>query len=155
MNYKEYFDELSNNIKYNDNFPCRNHFKQSRNTDYYMGRSCKGLKYSFVVSTENSKIYGEDFKGFIIELLFEGKNYKNNFDRFKNFKNYIEESIPDTLFWQEGISKNRCRIYASCEVEDIEDKSRWNEYQDWQIKTMMRFLDVFSNIQTKLQEKIT
>lgn len=157
MNYKKYFEKLIEVGKSKKEFfPNKINFKHSRDTDHYLNTYLvKGFQYSFVISTSRSTTYGKNFKGVIVELYIDGNYCKGYFEQLKKYEIEIEKELNlnnITITWQEKGESARgtvCRIYAALEV-DIEDESRWDEYIDWQINTMIKFLNILPKYTDKL-----
>lgn len=161
MDYKKYFDKLiALNTKRKNEFPNEKIFKHTRDTDYYSNKfTYMGFQYNFVISTDKSTKYGKDFIGLIVELLIDDKDYAESyFYQLYEYKDEIEDKINFTnIYWRQKESEdraNRYRLYSKLEI-DIEDESLWETAIEWQINTMIKFLQVLPSYTKKLTEETT
>ncbi len=157
MDYKKYFTRLlqkSNEIS--EQFPRNHHFTHRENNYYADALSYNGVRFNYVISSNRSRTYGESFVGLIVELYIYKAGYVDSyFEQLKQYKEKIENEIGDEdIVWQskkETPSENVSRVYARKAV-DIDDESKWDEYIDWQVNTMVRFLEVFPKYVDDLKE---
>ena len=121
--------------------------------NYSLGR---GNSLNFVIASTQGNAFG-DVPGLIIELYITREGYfKSYFNQLKSYQESIENELGfDNVFWQpseETQSGNVCRVYAK-KVVDLEDETKWDEYIDWQINTMIKFMNVFPKYITKLKDE--
>jgi hypothetical protein len=149
MNYNEYFKKLTKkNEERKWEFPKEKVFsfgKGKYHTNLFTYKNCK---YNFVISTQNSQSYGKEFIGFIVEIFLDKDNNEKVFNNLYKHKEDIEDYFgEETIIWQDKKdtpSGNVYRVYSKYCVE-IEDEDKWDECIDWQINTMIKFLEIFPN----------
>ncbi len=156
MDYRRYYEKLRiKNEEKKDMFPQRYLFSHSGNKNYSNAMSSNSYGYNFVISSNRSSTYGNNFQGLIVELYISQDNHDSYFNQLLQFKEKIEEELNiESIVWQpssETPSKNVCRIYAKKSV-DIDNESRWDEYAEWQVNTMINFLKVFPKYTERLNE---
>ena len=156
MDYRRYYEKLRiKNEEKKNMFPRRYVFSHSGNNYYSDAMSSNGYRYNFVISSNRSRTYGNNFQGLIVELYISQDNYDSYFNQLLQFKERIEEELNiESIVWQssaETPSGNVCRIYAKKSV-NIDNESRWDEYIDWQINTMIKFIEVLPKYINKLED---
>ena len=144
MNYNRYFEKLiiKNEERKND-FPKQKVFKHRKFNYYTNAFKYKELIFNFVISNKYSTKYGKNFIGLIVEV----QSKDNSFEFLKKNEKKINLELGSTLIlrWsqkEESQKKDLWNICAKFET-DIEDESKWNNYIDWQINTMIKFLNIF------------
>jgi len=146
MNYNNYFKKLieKNEIKKNK-FPNEKVFIHANGKYHLNAFTYENVKYNFVISSKRSIAYGDDFEGLIVEIYIDNDYCESYFNQLKENQNSIEKDLNiENIVWQSPrntFSGNVSRIFAKHSV-DVNDNSRWDEYIDWQINTMIKFLDV-------------
>jgi len=159
MNYEKYYSILTEeNRRRKNEFPDNKVFSQSRASNKYTNIFMyKEFKYNFTISTPKSNIYGEEFEGLIVELLCERESdYFESFNDLKSHQNQIEAEFQNLeLIWSnidDSRNGTRWRVYSKLEA-NIEDESKWREYIDWQLNTMIKFLEVFPKYTKELKKE--
>jgi len=160
MNYKDYFQKLiAVNTERSHEFPKNKIFNYSRDTNYYTNPfRYRNFEYNFVVSNpKHSKVFGNSFEGMIVELYINDRMYgKSFFNQLKQFKVEIEKALGNNIFWRSKQTSDRSsiyRIYAKLEA-DLNNISQWDTYINWQINTMIKFLEVLPIYTEQLQKTI-
>ena len=149
--YNEYYEKLiEKNVERQNEFVNNIIFSHYENNYYTNARQIHAIKYNFIISSNITSVY--EVKGFIVEIYIDNVHFKSYFNQLKALKEEIETNIGQSLVWQER--PTICRIFAKSQVENIEDKTKWNEYIDWQINTMIKFLQVFPQYTTNLRNEI-
>ena len=140
--YNKYFSQFLIN---NNNRNKYMHFNHSNNKSY-VSKKFQGFTYGVVLVSSKAKAYGFDFTGLVVELYIDNENPNETFGKLSQYRDEIANKFIDTdIYWQDSSetrSGNVCRIYAKKDV-DIGDTSRWEEYIDWQVNTLIQFLEVF------------
>ena len=155
MNYRKYYEKLLNK---------QSKFYIDNNVKEFKIKSDKGhtqditygkVKYNFVISSTGKKgTYGKGFIGFIVEIYINGHEYtKSYFEQLFSQKELIERAFTNIkLYWEESPNKKGTyRIYAKLNA-NIEDETKWDDFINWQIKTMTHFLKVFPTYTKKLEK---
>ncbi len=157
MDYKQYFNKLikESNV-FSNRFPKNYHFTHKKNNYRAEGLSYKGVHFNYTVSSSRSRTYGEEFEGLIVELYIHKKGYVDSYYNQLIFqREQIENELDiNDLVWQPRIDtpkKSVSRLYAKKSV-NIEDISKWDEYIEWQVNTMVKFLEVLPKYIDKLKE---
>lgn len=159
MDYNKYFEKLLQKQKeYKNNFPGKKIFAHDNGKYHCQAFQYENVKYNFVISSNRSITYGTNFTGLIVEIYIDDKNYFDSYFRqLKEQKELIEsELFEKDIIWQakgESTKGTVCRIFAKKEV-DIEDETKWNEYIDWQISTMIDFLKIMPKYTKNLKKEI-
>lgn len=156
MNYKRYFEILiKENKKRQNEFPKNKIFTYNGSKNYYTESfNYEDIKYSFVISTSNSRKYGKSFNGFIVEI--ESKN--NFFNELEKYKDKINQELGENLIihWldkDKSQNGDKWNIHTKREA-NIEDESKWEENAKWQIDTMIKFLKVFPKYTKNLENEV-
>jgi len=146
MEYKEYFKKLiAENKKRKDEFPNNKVFTHTGKNSHTNPRihPHKGLPYNFVIASEDSKNFGSDFVGFVVELKSDKIAY---WDILKAYENEIKKEFDNNELMSKppnsGESPHWWWIFARLPA-NIEDESTWEKGINWQIDTMVKFLEVF------------
>jgi Cdc6-like AAA superfamily ATPase len=145
MNYNKYYNKLVEKFNELNIGPKIKH----QNDKYYINVLAGNVEINFVVISERSQSYGNG-TGIAVEIILQDDNkFKYDFDKLKSFQDEIETKLKlgNNLIWQNAEntrSQNRCRIYTKKEC-NIEDQSKWDEYIDWHIENMIKFLNTFPN----------
>jgi len=147
MNYNKYYNKLViENEKRKSDFPNQKVFTHANNKYYTNVFTYNNFKYNLVIATSNSNAYGGDFSGLIVELYLDDQyDYKEQLIQLKKDKDEIESKIGLTngnIVWQSESTKGTvCRVFARLEA-DIDNESKWDDYINWQLNTMIKFLNV-------------
>lgn len=158
MDYSKYFNRLlEKQREQKHNFPKEKVFEYRDGKYHSQAFQYENVRYNFVVSSDRSTTYGEDFNGLIVEVYINDKNYyESYFHQLKEHKEEIEDKLlTKSIVWQDKGESARgtvCRIYVKKEV-DLENETKWEEYIDWQITTMIDFLKVMPKYTSKLEKK--
>ena len=155
MDYDKYYQRLRiKNEERKNEFPNQRIFSHTDGKYHADAFRYQGFPYNFIISSQNSTAFGKDFVGLIVELYFDEKNYSESyFKQLKEYENDIEKSLNEDIILQspaETKSGNVARIFVKKSV-DIEDVSKWDEYAQWQIDKMIKFLKVLPSYTEKLQ----
>ena len=157
MNYKQYFNKLieKSNI-FSNRFPRNYHFTHRENNYYADALSYKGVRFNYVVSSSRSIAFGENFEGLIVELYIHKDGYVDSYyNQLISQREQIENELNiHDLVWQprtDTPKKSVSRLYAKKSV-NIEDTSKWDEYIEWQVNTMVKFLEVLPKYIDRLKE---
>jgi len=155
MNYKKYYTRLLNIIE-DEYLSIRNMSKfKIKDNQNHTQPFTERVVYNFVIAgLKNRGTYGKDFIGYIVEIYINGHEYTMSyFNQLLEYKSEIENQLQDLkLFWEESPNKPKTyRIYSRLK-QDIEDEDKWKEAIDWQIKTMIKFLEVFPKYVKKLEK---
>lgn len=152
--YNKYFPSLIIEANNKNSFTNTITLKYRLN-DHYISFNYDGFTYSFVCSSERARgAYGQNFVGFAVELYFDKEYFDSYFEQMKVYKNLIQQEIDTPISWQElelTSSKKVCRIYARLDG-NIEDTSRWDNYIQWQLETMKKFISVLPKFTKKLSK---
>ncbi len=146
MSYNEYYSRLIAEFEnrrdfFPDDFNIGNH----RDNKYHLNNSYRGYKIHLVYSGTNSRAFGVDFIGFVVEVYLDGDNYENRFNMLLSHQEGIESSLSYPLTWQsreQTQNQNTCRIFIKKEG-NIDDREHWREYIDWQLEFLSKFISVF------------
>lgn len=147
MNYEEYYKRLrvkneERKLEFFDNHV----FTPSKTYDSGKKSIFSEIYLKFIISTSNSKNYGEE-NGLVVELNILDKNF---FEETEIYQNYISSALGiKTVRWQSTDTRNR--IYVK-KIVDIEDENKWDEYINWHIETMIKFMNVFPSFINKLKK---
>jgi len=151
--YDRYFNQFVNVNNRKNNLLELKHNSNKR----YVRKTYNGFIYSVVLVTKRSKAYGYDFSGLVVELYINNKNHDELFGKLSQYKDEIESKFIDIdIVWQkasETQSGNVCRVYTKKDV-DINDVSKWGEYIDWQVNTLIQFLEIFPEYTQKIDSQI-
>jgi len=157
MNYNSYYEKLIDKNREKKSDFLNNHVFGHRDgkyhaTNYPLGR---GNSVNFVISSSYSIAFGEG-DGIVVELyITDSRYFQSYFNQLKQYKNNIERDLGvENIFWQsaeETQSGNVCRVYAK-KIVDLEDESKWDEYIEWQINTMIKFLEILPKYIDKLED---
>lgn len=156
MDYSRYYEKLKiKNIEQKEYL--KNYiFNHGSDRGFAGGLTIENAKYSFVISSDRSRgTYGVDFIGLVVEIYINGHDFTESyFEQLKKHKADIETELLDTkLFWEKSPNKpNTYRIYSRF-AADIEDESKWDEYIDWHLNTMIKFLQVFPKYTKNLKKE--
>jgi len=155
MDYDKYYQRLRiKNEERKNEFPDQNIFFHSNGRYFADAFRDQGFRYMFTISSPRSSAYGRDFVGLIVELWIGEQEYSESyFKQLKEYENDIEKSLNENIIWQspaETQSGNVARIFVKKSV-DIEDVSKWDEYAEWQIDKMIKFLKVLPSYTERLQ----
>jgi len=148
MDYNRYFTKLSQKCnEYKNKFPLYNQCNPNGDRHYLDFLTYKGFKFAYVISSERSTAYGSDFEGVIVELYISQDSFVDSyFYQLKDQKEVIEKELDlDNVVWQarqETSRKKVARVFTKKDA-NLNDESKWDEYIDWQVQTMARFLTVF------------
>lgn len=149
--YNEYYEKLiEKNVERQNEFVNNIIFSHNENNYYTNARQIHSIKYNFIISSNITSVY--EVKGFIVEIYIDNVHFKSYFNQLKALKEEIETNIGQSLVWQER--PTICRIFAKLEIENIQNETKWNEYIDWQINTMIKFLQVFPTYTANLTNEI-
>jgi len=147
MDYKRYFKRLieKSNIISNK-FPRQHKFTHRDNNYYADAFSYKGVRFNYVIASKQSRAFGESFEGLIVELYIHKKGYVDSyFNQLMMKKSQIENELElDNIIWQPRIEtpkKSVSRLYAKQKV-NIKDESKWDDYIEWQVRSMVKFLNI-------------
>ncbi len=158
MDYSKYFKKLlEKQKKQKSNFPKKKEFEYREGKYHAQSFQYEQVRYNFVISSDRSTTYGNDFNGLIVEVYINEKNYyESYFNQLKIHQESIENELTTkNIVWQgkgESAKGTVCRIFAKKEV-DLEDETKWDEYINWQIDTMIDFLKVMPTYTSKLEKK--
>ena len=151
--YNKYFSQFLMKSSNQNNYLSFNHSDNKS----YISKKYKGFGYGAVLVSSRAKAYGSDFTGLIVELYIDGENYNELFGKLSQYKNEIESKFIDiNIVWQkssETQSGNVCRVYAKKDV-DINDVNKWGEYIDWQVNTLIQFLEIFPEYTQSIDSQI-
>ncbi len=153
MDYKKYFKRLiDENESKKGLFPKQKIFKHKLKHNYTEHLTIKTFQYSFVVRQKESCL--------VVELLCEKKSdyFRTGFQQLLEFKDEISNQLEDDnikLIWQpkeESQKGTRWRILSKFEVDHLDDETKWNEYINWHVNTMIKFLEVLPQYTEKLKK---
>ena len=101
MDYKRYFERLieKSNL-YKDQMGRE--FSYSPPRYYANAVTYKGVKFNYVISSQNSRAYEANFTGLIVEAYFE-KEHNQYFTKLHELRNDIEKNLDihnGELVWQ-------------------------------------------------------
>lgn len=159
MDYNRYFEKLlQKQSEQKNNFPNQKIFVHDNGKYHTQAFQYENVKYNFVISSNRSITYGANFTGLIVEIYIDDKNYYDSyFQQLKEQKEIIESELSEKdIQWQakgESAKGTVCRIFAKKEV-DFEDETRWEEFINWQITTMIDFLKVMPKYTKNLKKEI-
>ena len=157
MDYKKYFERLiAKSAEASHRFPNEYQFTHRENNYYADPLSYRSVKFNYVVASSRSQAFGSDFEGLIVEIYIE-KNVDSYYSQLKAQAEEIELALAlkDKIIWKskkESQSQNVARMFARKHV-DIDDESKWDEYIEWQVNTMARFLEVLPKYIDQLTDK--
>lgn len=138
MDYKKYFQQLISIAK-----EYGLELNHSLDKHHYINvKTIDGYKFNLVISSKKSKAYGEKFTGFIVEIYMDGTNFREKFNNLYLQRLKIDSEI-ENLIWQDSSPTDKvCRIFSRKEVS-IENENEWEKSINWQINTLLKFLEVF------------
>lgn len=146
MNYNEYFNRLLSHKKSFSLNGKKKEFKVKNSRNHTQHITDGKIYYNFVIVSKKTRgTYGKNFEGFIVETYINGHlNTETYFNQLLMQRSNIENKLQNIeLYWEQSPNSNKTfRVYAKFEA-DIEDESKWDMCIDWQINTMIKFLEVF------------
>lgn len=147
--YSKYFQKLiCENKKRKDLFPDKYVFRHARDKEYHTyAFKYENFKYNFYIQKKENC--------FIVHLY--GDYSPSNFTKLLSFKDEISNEFENNnikLIWkpqEESNSGTRWNIFSKLEVDNLEDETKWDKYIDWQISTMIKFLQILPKYTEKLK----
>jgi hypothetical protein len=158
----EYFKELKLKAE-EDKFKYPLNINTDKGKYYLTVKTINYIKYSFVISSQNSTTYGKNFEGLITESYFEKKIRKTYRELKNRYKYQIEKDIGENynVIWQdfgESTKGTVARIFIMKEL----NSSELNDYAKWHLNSMeillrviQKYIDIVDNDSNSNNNNIT